>query len=69
MDDPRLVELEVYLRDEQERADKCEDEFTKQLLLNRCKMWERTIADIKSEHKDKEDVLPNTQTETNPTPD
>lgn len=46
MSDPRLVELENYLRDEQERAEKCEDEYTKQLLLNRCRMWQNCINDI-----------------------
>ena len=47
MQEYELDELEFYLKDEQERAEKTEDELTKQLLLNRCKMWERLIKEIK----------------------
>ncbi len=47
-----LIEIEFFLKDEQERADKCEDEFTKKLLLNRCIMWERLIAEIKGPLKE-----------------
>lgn len=48
-DDPRLIELEAYLLDEQQRAEKCEDPETKILLERRCLMWAQCIADILSE--------------------
>lgn len=41
-----LETIKAYLEDEQARADKCEDEYTKQLLLNRCASYERMIKEL-----------------------
>ena len=47
MSEYTLEELEYFLKDEQERAEKCEDPYTKELLLKRCVMYERAIIEIK----------------------
>ena len=54
-----LEQLKFYLLDEQERLDKCEDEFTKKLLSNRVAMWKRLITEIEAEPK-KENANANT---------